>query len=1531
MKRIKKTGGNQKLISRVRRRGLAIVIMFSLVIAMMMPASNMNLSAAAKPKLSKRSVSLKVGKKATVKLRNFGKKDKVKWSSSKPSVAKIVKSVKKGKKASVTIKGRKKGNTKVTAKFKWKGKKKKLVLKVKVTEVKKSSQNSSKTSALPIGSGVPNASVSPSMGVPVVTASSVPDEGVSPTPENEKKITIADTFSQANIFIDASGDDYDGVSLVAEAFAGDVELVCGKKPSVVTDSSKLGKTAIIAGTIGKNQVIDDLISAGKLDVSKIKDKWETYIIKIVDNPCQGVEQAIVVVGSDKRGTEYGIFHISELMGVSPWVYWGDAVPDTKEQISFVQSELECTSKEPSVKYRGIFLNDEAPSLTSWTKNKFGGYNEDFYDHVFELLLRLKANYLWPAMWSNCFSTDGKSSSIANAAHADAYGIVMGASHHEPMCRAGVEWGRVWKNYVDSSLWGKGSAALWDYTQIPESLNQFWEDGIKRNKDFENIVTVGMRGENDSSLGLSATEYAKLLKDIITNQKDILEKNDMGDTPTLLAVYKEVESAWYEGGLQDWTEGLKDTTIMLCDDNFANFRTLPTEEYRDSYGGWGMYYHFDYVGGPRSYTWLNTVQIDKVYDQMSMAYDYGVDDVWIVNVGDLKPMELGISYFIDMAYDMDTWGKEGLCRDYEKQWIEKQFGSALTEEQTADVASIMKGYLDLGTSRKAEIITSSTYSLINFSEAQDWLIQCNTLMEKAEKYYQLMPEDLKAAYYELIYYPTMSVANVNKMQIFAGLNEMYYKQNRASANVYAKLLKDTIALDKELLRVYNEELPVVGDKWNGMMSYGLTNPHVGMTGWQPESGEYPIPQYVTVPTEAKMLVSAEGESKTYTTGSCSLPQFTSTNKEAYTLEIANGGGTPFEYKASANADWIQLSETSGSVTTQKMIEVSIDWEKVTKNSTGKITVTGANGTVIVNVSAKVTDVSKLEKGTYVVENGYASINAGNYTKKAEGASGEYFFVFDGYGKTGKTIKVLPTTKTFDADKLSDAPYVEYKVYVEEAGTYNLMGYFNPTSNADKESVQLRYAVSVDGGSATVKNTLPSGYIGGSSSTWGDDVRNNARTASTEHTLSAGIHTIRYYQIDPNTELLKMVLYTGSLASSYNGPSESYYVGKNVDTASRIADKKALYALFDGISVFPGCISETISAEKSFDAVVTAGGKYTFTLQASGIGSVDLYWKNTKVKTFTIDGSNTYDSTERVTMTQGAGVLRVVPSSGVKVTNLKCMNTLAEVIGKNIELETASASSDLTGAYNESTYCFEVSKDEGAGNGYGFTMPITVGQNATVKVNLIGTYKGTQGGFRVWLGSNGNAGTNVETVNTFNADGTFDAVVYLTGTGARDLNELRIKAISNSAYIDNLVIRGIGVSEIDVYDQDLDLSKVEIGDSSVNKGAYDSTSKALVVSGDSGSGAGYFFALPATVPVGTSIEVQVEGSYTGTEGGFRMWLGTGANAHGDIKSISASSTFNETFTLAPTDMSCNRLTIKSNAGSKLTGLTVTKIHVKYYLDK
>ena len=517
------------------------------------------------------------------------------------------------------------------------------------------------------------------------------------------------------------------------------------------------------------------------------------------------------------------------------------VETTKVKLYFVENVIEDdiraeielpkevfgVSKEPSVKYRGFFINDEWPSFGTWTTTHFGGFTAEMYEQVFLLLLRLNGNYMWPAMWSSSFPLDGPG--LASAELADELGVVMGTSHHEPCLRASEEW-----DIVKGDDTPYGSA--WNYYTNREGLLRYWEDGLKRSGHLESVITIGMRGERDSSmLGPDATltENINLLKDIIVEQRKRIARyvnSDLSKVPQMLALYKEVEAYYYgsaeEPGMLGWEE-LEDVILLLCEDNYGNMRTLPTEAMKSHRGGFGMYYHFDYHGGPISYEWVNSTPLPKIWEQMTQAYECGVRDLWIVNVGDLKPQELPLSFFMDLAYDYDRYGV--------KAWVSEQFGAAFAGEgrakALADTQMVLSAYTSINGLRRPEALNSSIYAIRGEKEAGWMLDHAAEVRDAAEELLLAAAPAYKDAFFELVYFPAVASMNVLQMQIGAAINEAFLLCRDAEADRWADFTEKRIAEDELLTMRYHA---VAHGKWSGMMS----SKHLTFINWNDEGSKAP---------------------------------------------------------------------------------------------------------------------------------------------------------------------------------------------------------------------------------------------------------------------------------------------------------------------------------------------------------------------------------------------------------------------------------------------------------------------------------------------------------------------------------------------------------------------------------------------------------------------------------------------------------------------------------------------------------------------
>ncbi len=616
-------------------------------------------------------------------------------------------------------------------------------------------------------------------------------------------------LQSASLYIDDNDDWL--VQKSATLLQGDIEKVTGKKSGVISELSPIVKNIVIIGTVDKSSIIKKLVAENKLIVSDIQNKWDAFKIQVVPNPFPGVSNALVIAGSNKRGAAYGVFELSRQMGVSPWYWWAD-VPVKKKTELYIKAGVSLLDS-PKVKYRGIFINDEAPAFSGWTKEKFGGVNHLVYEKIFELILRLKGNYLWPAMWGNAFNDDD----TLNPVLADKYGIVMGTSHHEPMLRAQQEWKR----------YGRGQ---WDYDSNQAVLKNFWRKGIQNMDSHESIVTIGMRGDGDKPM--TEGTAISLLERIVKDQRSIIEEvtgKTASSIPQDWALYKEVQD-YYDKGMRV----PDDVTLLLCDDNWGNIRRLPKLTDKPRSGGYGIYYHFDYVGDPRNYKWLNTNQIERTWEQMHLAYEYGVNRIWIVNVGDIKPMEFPISFFLDYAWNPGKWNEDNLSTYY-TAWAEEQFG----KEHAKQIGEIIQKYTQYNARRKPELLSPETYSLINYKEAETVAKDYNALLVKAEKINNELPAEYKDAFFELVLHPVKACANLNELYVTVAWNRFFAPIREAGTNMYADSSKQLFVNDSLISIEYNKG--TANGKWNHMMD----QTHIGYTYWQqPPFNKMPEVDYVS---------------------------------------------------------------------------------------------------------------------------------------------------------------------------------------------------------------------------------------------------------------------------------------------------------------------------------------------------------------------------------------------------------------------------------------------------------------------------------------------------------------------------------------------------------------------------------------------------------------------------------------------------------------------------------------------------------------
>lgn len=588
--------------------------------------------------------------------------------------------------------------------------------------------------------------------------------------------------------------DAEVVGIAGKALAKDIERITGVRPDVLSQPNAGTKTAIIIGTLDQSALIQSLVDNGKLTRALLDGKWETFLIQVVKNPFPGMGEALVIAGSDPRGTAFGTFELSKRLGVSPWVYWADVRPAKKDALSLSLDRV--VMGPPTVKYRGIFLNDEDWGLQPWAAKNIDTDIQDIgpktYARIFELMLRLKANYIWPAM-HDC--TKAFFYYKDNPKVAAQYDIVVGSSHCEPMLRNNVD---EWKVNFAKEYGHKPGP--WRYDTNRDEIHRYWEDRVKEvaADSLDAVFTIGMRGVHDGKMpGPESIEgKVKLLNEVIQDQRTLLSTHfnrPVADIPQIFCAYKEVQQL-YQAGVHI----PEDVTLVWADDNHGYICNLSTPEEQKRSGGSGVYYHLSYLGPTTAYLWLSSTSPSLISYEMSKAYAYGANRVWMFNVGDIKPAELEIEFAMDLAWNVEMWPPEK-ASGYVRAWAERTFGKEAAEE----IASIKAEYYRLATDGKPEHINQLAFS---DSEMKQRLAAYQSIARRAEALKAKIPERLQDAYFQLILYPVCGADLMNEKHLYARMGD-----GKRAADAYEKI--------QRLTEVYNQEM--AGGKWNGMMDW---HPH-----------------------------------------------------------------------------------------------------------------------------------------------------------------------------------------------------------------------------------------------------------------------------------------------------------------------------------------------------------------------------------------------------------------------------------------------------------------------------------------------------------------------------------------------------------------------------------------------------------------------------------------------------------------------------------------------------------------------------------
>ncbi|GAA2674580.1 glycosyl hydrolase 115 family protein [Actinoplanes palleronii] len=937
-----------------------------------------------------------------------------------------------------------------------------------------------------------------------------------------------------------SGNDYAGVLRVAGDLRSDLGAATGVTPGLSQGTVPAGQDPIIVGTLGRSTLIDRMVAAGTLDTRGIAGKWETSLQQVVDHPLPGVRRAFVIAGSDQRGTIFGVYDVSRLIGVSPWHFWDD-VPVPHADALYVLPGRH-SQGTPKVKYRGVFINDENPDTGTWAPGFFGpgkapgypgGLNAGYYAKVFETMLRLKANYLWPAVWGRAFAEDDP----ANHATASYYGVVMGTSHEAPMMRGIEEWNR-----------HPAGTSEWSFRRNPEAIKAYWRAGVERmrDQDIEGVVTLGMRGNGDVSL--PDGDGIDLMSSIIETQRQILGEQGMLGAPQVQTLYKEVQRYWDQGYRPP-----DDVTVVFCDDNWGNMRKLPDPSLPARSGGYGLYYHFDYVGDGRNYKWVDTANLTNTWEQLHRAYTSGVDRLWVANVGDLKNEEEPTQFFLDYAWNPDAIPLGGI-KDWERRYAAENFGESLS----AEIGEVLSAYGVLQSRRKPELLNrritldpaknpatdpsavvyddqGNPFSLTDYGEMDRVVAEWQNLAGRATRLRARVPDAWQDAYFQLVYYQVAATANLYSLRRAEFTNILYAGQGRAAANGLADEAEALFAADQALNAHYNTVL--ADGKWRDWqlqpkIGYGNVARYGPNAPWQqPELNNvalpdeiYPYLQRIEVPAGAALGVALDGGD------AVTLPEFSPWQAQPRQyLDVYNRGSTPFAYTVTSGQPWVHVTPASGTVGTQVRVTVAVDWARAPAGLTDvPLRVNGAGSTVVVRAPIRKPEITP--RG-FAEANGYVSIPATGFDRKVGG-----WQVLPGIGKSGDGIMPLPLDHAGAqaGGGTGSESRLDYRVTLTTTGPVKISAMLAPRNGS------LRYSVSVDGAPPQLVDAVAA--TGANDTTmnrqWARNTSDNVNVTTTTHQIDRpGTHTVTFRAVDPAVILQRLIVDTGGVKYSYLGPPTS----------------------------------------------------------------------------------------------------------------------------------------------------------------------------------------------------------------------------------------------------------------------------------------------------------------------------------------------------------------------------------------------------------
>ncbi len=886
------------------------------------------------------------------------------------------------------------------------------------------------------------------------------------------------------VYVSLSENEEFVVQTAKDMFFSDVEDVFGQMPVL---SRKAGDAIVVAATIGKNSYVDQLISSKKIDVSSLTGQWEAFRIQVYNN--NGKKQ-LLIIGSDSRGTAYGILEISRLVGVSPWEWWADATPYKKDSFDIPDDFF--SFQKPSVQYRGIFLNDEDWGLMPWSSNNYekstkkGQIGPKTYARIFELLLRLRANTLWPAMHESTipfYFVEG------NKEMADKYGIVLGTSHCEPLMRN------------SAGEWDKAKYGEYNYLTNKDNILNYWEERLKETSLSGNIFTIGMRGVHDGKMEGVKTldEQTSVLSRVISDQRALLAKHlnrDADKIPQSFIPYKEVLSI-YDNGL-DLPD---DVTLVWCDDNYGYITRLSDEKEQKRKGGAGVYYHISYWGRPHDYLWLSTTSAAQIYWQMKKAWDANVRKLWIVNVGDIKPAEYSIEFFLDMAWNIDSVNPESIY-DHQDRWLVREFGEELAKE----ISPLMQEYYRLANIRKPEfmgwsrveeysaikggrtpVIDSEFNPHIFGDQTFTRLAEYEAISHSATEIEKRIPQGKKAAYFQLVQYPVCASAEMNKKLLYAQKARLYASYNLPVANEYAVKSRNAFNEIFRLTNIYNKELQ--DGKWDGMMSMKPRDLNVFK--------EADLPDDIACQQDNDIVVWTENQDRPHEGKIIDLIPFIYPSGNKTFISVFQRGKNPILWKVSGKPQWLIVVEEKLDLLAEKRINFSVDWDKVGVEQASAQCTLDINGEkYTINIQA-----NKKNIAIPVEYNKMVVLQAMEYVSREN----DKVIPVEGLGYSAKAIE------------LAKGNSLKYKVYTTSVGDAVIRICLIP--NHPLNGNDIRYAVSVDGEEPRIVSYKTEFR----DQTWKINVLRNQSVNITRHKFNTtGEHTIEIRALDEGVVLDQLML-------------------------------------------------------------------------------------------------------------------------------------------------------------------------------------------------------------------------------------------------------------------------------------------------------------------------------------------------------------------------------------------------------------------------